>query len=1829
MAIIIGNSDYMGNPGGGWNAAGSVWGNTTDDTFNFETQAYASNTAFTFDGKGGNDTIDFTGYTAVTFNLARVYNDNLDGTANTVTVWGTSANDTFQWNGQSSVIANGAGGNDVLTAAIASAAVTIDANSTQFVSIESFTGSSYNDTFKWNGVGTLAFDGGSGNDTLKAEASTSTIFNFAQTSLTNIETVAHNGAENVTYIFGSTTSLPTIQGSAANDFLSFSAATAGVSVNVNDTKFTSIDQFIGSAKNDAFNWSGSGTQPNLDGGAGTDTLRLMGTGTVNANTAITSIEVFVGASGNDTFNFTGSTAASINGGLGGDVVNFNSAASGVDFNLAQLTYQSIQSSQTYTVFGGTSNDTFHWTGQSAVTLNGGADGNDVLTADYATAAVTLDANSAQFVGIEGFIGSNFSDTLKWNGIGAPSLDGGNGNDTLSFAAATAGVTVNVNDLKITNIESFLGSSLADKFNWAGAGSFTLNGGAGIDTLQLNATSATTYVLADAHLSLIDTIVGTAGYNDTVAWAGADTFSFDLGNGAGDALDISSSTAGRNINLAGSQFTNIEIVTGSNYADTLYGSSAADTLYGGNGADALWGGSDSLADSLSGGSGADTYYWSRGFGNDTIMDGGAWAVSTVDTLVLQDVALADLNIGSGSAAVGQNNVISRIDTANISFNIYKQGINSILTMDMANNNTSYRQVALTDSTFNLFVGNDAADAIITGTSAADLIYGSTTAANTLSGGTGGADTMVGGAANDTFVYSSLATFIGQGGNDVVTAASSTTGVYINLTDTALFSNVEYAIGSSLADGLRGTNSANSLSGGAGADFINGRSGNDTLLGGAGADTFYFDVEFGNDRILTETDKTQSAADVVRFDNANYADLTFGLSGNNAVIGYGASTGKTGELTIEGFADVNEVYGAANANAYRVNTFVTADKTFGLALGSSTTHTLVGSSLDDYIRANDGITFNDTIDGGLGVDTIYGSTGNDYVKFDVNDALVDGGAGNDTLAMSAAGTLDASVAGIFSNFEVYKGSSAADIIRGSSAGETILGEGGADHLWGSAGTDSIKGGAGADTYWYYSGDATDTIADDQNNIKSDVVFFADKNFADLTFTASGANLNIDLGAASGTGNDTLVLDNWLTYGANSVTVNNNRITTFMTMDKTFGLSIANDVATTLVGTSLSDYLRGGAANDVLTGGTSGDSLLGGGANDSLTYSINNAFYDGGADTDTLNAAAQTASLTIDLRTAATYANIEYVQGGSGADILRGSSKADTLVGGSGDDNLWGYAGNDSLVGGVGADTYWFGSGDGSDSIAYDSLYSRYDQVQFGALDTVTFSQLNFGAANQTDLVIGLGTDSLTLAGWINYSGSTAATVTNANLYRISTFATSDKTFGLAVANDTATSLVGSSFSDYMLGGTGNDTLKGGAGDSLFGGAGSDVLQITAAATILDGGADTDTLSAAALTSGVTIDLRETATYANIEYVLGSSLADILRGTTGVETLEGGKGNDHLWGNSGNDVLIGGVGADTYWFASGDGVDTITDAGTDSVRDAVAFFAADGSAVNFSALSFARSSASGTDDLTIAVNAAYGYTDQLVLANWGAQATTGRVGTFVTSDLTFGLAIGTSAADTLTGTSIGDYITGLDGADIIDGGLGADTIYAGNDADQITYKAGAALFDGGDGIDTLTAATATTAADIRITGNAKFANIEYFVGSSLADTLCGAANDETIKGGLGNDWLYGAAGNDYMDGGAGSDTFWFGNGDGADTIAAGTAVNLDYIGMWGSDGSNIQSTGVANGNLVITLTSGDSLTVTGWDTTTLGSKLNNFDFGSTGLWQLTAAGDGTTVGTWAKIR
>jgi hypothetical protein len=160
--------------------------------------------------------------------------------------------------------------------------------------------------------------------------------------------------------------------------------------------------------------------------------------------------------------------------------------------------------------------------------------------------------------------------------------------------------------------------------------------------------------------------------------------------------------------------------------------------------------------------------------------------------------------------------------------------------------------------------------------------------------------------------------------------------------------------------------------------------------------------------------------------------------------------------------------------------------------------------------------------------------------------------------------------------------------------------------------------------------------------------------------------------------------------------------------------------------------------------------------------------------------------------------------------------------------------------------------------------------------------------------------------------------------------DDTLGGGSGKD---ALSGDAGDDLVQGGDSDDKLSGGAGsDQLFGGSGADLLDGGADDDLFDGGSERDTVTYAAASRGVKVDLglsgfQDTRgagldSFFSIERVIGSRFSDTLSGGAfndallggdRADTLSGGDGTDTLSGGKGDDFLNGGSGADRFVFGS----------------------------------------------------------------------------------------------------------------------------------------------------------------------------------------------------------------------------------------------------------------------------------------------------------------------------
>jgi Ca2+-binding RTX toxin-like protein len=318
-------------------------------------------------------------------------------------------------------------------------------------------------------------------------------------------------------------------------------------------------------------------------------------------------------------------------------------------------------------------------------------------------------------------------------------------------------------------------------------------------------------------------------------------------------------------------------------------------------------------------------------------------------------------------------------------------------------------------------------------------------------------------------------------------------------------------------------------------------------------------------------------------------------------------------------------------------------------------------------------------------------------------------------------------------------------------------------------------------------------------------------------------------------------------------------------------------TLLGTSLTDHMRGAAGPDAMWG-RGGDDVLDGGAGDDV--------LDGGIGNDVLS-------------------------GGSGNDSLQGSWGADRLDGGAGADTVNGGYGSDVLA----------ASGDG------DTLLGG-DWAPSGVPDTVDYSAAGAGVTVLLSSTIENNDTEYHFDGTRGYAHVTG-TGQVAGMAAHDTLININGVIGTAFDDYLSDSTTSFYFDEILDGGAGNDTLVSHGGgnygystrDTLIGGAGDDryVLSIYAltdnAVSIVEAaGQGHDTI-------GITGGHAVFTVPANVEDVISGAIASVeltgnaldnrLAGGNGRDVLRGGDGDDTLAGGGGSDDLSGGTGADRFLY------------------------------------------------------------------------------------------------------------------------------------------------------------------------------------------------------------------------------------------------------------------------------------------------------------------------------
>lgn len=675
-----------------------------------------------------------------------------------------------------------------------------------------------------------------------------------------------------------------------------------------------------------------------------------------------------------------------------------------------------------------------------------------------------------------------------------------------------------------------------------------------------------------------------------------------------------------------------------------------------------------------------------------------------------------------------------------------------------------------------------------------------------------------------------------------------------------------------------------------DYIEGGDGNDVLEGGDDGETGFLgggqfafgiiggDVLFGgidNDRlygnVFKETvdlvrDGETGSASIIRgdvLDGGDGNDLLAGDINGDVVLG-----GAGDDLLIGGAGD-DFLFGDAKQAFPLMNL---ADPQAAPYWGWSITSLVNGATRVD--------TFNQStkVEAATpGRDLIYGGAGNDKVYAGCNDDVVWGGSGEDWLF--GEGGSDVLIGG--AENDVLAGDSEStplaqqgdDYLDGDDGGDQLFGYGGNDILIGGAGDDTLQGGdgndiliagtgggdiliggSGKDTYIFNRGDGAKTIIDtarDANDPEASVIVFTDDIFkGDITF--SNGSLIVNLGPSNPddplAGNDQL---HFLDFNGD-----------FPELTAAIGEIHFAD------GSSMS-------YEDILAQG----------------FDIDGTAFDDTGET----AALIGTSVTDRIRG---FAGSDELEGHDGDDVLIGDGGSDRLDAGNGNDALDGGAGSDFLAGGMGSDDYWFIRGDGLDTLTEGSLFvpglidpTHTDRIVFGeGISREDVSLLRSADGNLT-VRYGIG-DEVLIEGQYSANGadierivfSDSRTIEKAELDVLET--------GM---------VDGTAGSDEIYGTAGNDVLRGQAGDDFLDGgpiperrmAGTPLIT---GDDVLDGGAGADTY---ALYWGMgedriidsvdgqtnTLMLLEGATLDSVKTIRdGDDLRVVLRGSGGNAMVQG---------------------------------------------------------------------------------------------------------------------------------------------------------------------------------------------------------------------------------------------------------------------------------------------------------------------------------------------------------
>jgi Ca2+-binding RTX toxin-like protein len=1009
-----------------------------------------------------------------------------------------------------------------------------------------------------------------------------------------------------------------------------------------------------------------------------------------------------------------------------------------------------------------------------------------------------------------------------------------------------------------------------------------------------------------------------------------------------------------------------------------------------------------------------------------------------------------------------------------------------------------------------------------------------------------------------------------------------------------------VGSSGHNYFRGGLGNNDFTGGNGEDTFIATGGTNTYHGGGGNDTLY-GAGLGNLYGGAGQDKIYIGLGNAYGEDGNdlfYNDSFYHISADNAVIDGGTGYDRfycDRYLDNKNYINIEQlIVGTGWWDFYTTPTAIMSFQS--IKMGQKVTYFSGGGTVDltgKIINPLQNLDFRAVGDGNF---TFIGGTGNDlFVGGSGNDTFF-GGEGNDKLITNASGALG--------GHDILDGGGGDDEIRTENLDVVVNGGGGDDAIYCAGGM--IDGGDGFDTLFadksFYATSVSNVeklkIITSNYVLSVGISLLENFQYIESAQPLSAGKLLI-----------TLIGDGSLNLTGKVV----DRGIDILFSGQTSGVSIISSDKDDIVhGTSFGDFLGGALGADQIYGGLGDDSLDGGGDNDLLegergndtihggdgddnirgdaTGNLNpgddQLFGDGGDDTlyggagndhydggtgynlldynfeTTFSGDTGTHGVIVNMSTAAlvnvSVAGIATITVAAGSAIdarnytdtlvsiqqLGGTGFDDILVGSDNGGVLYGNGGKDFIKGGSGADDLLGGDGD-------DQLFGREgDNLYYGGAgdDTYTGGTLKgFGQWDEISYEFDLGGSGIVVA----YSATGNVTITDTEGY-VETGTSIEEVRGSQYAD----SFKGNSGDDWAEGLESADIFNMGTGrdgvaydrEAYFGATQGVIVNIstTTVSVALQNGLERVIAGRARDSFGFT------DTLISVEDVDGTDFDDAIYGNGDDNYLRGFDGKDILLGGAGKDTIIGGAGADNM--IGGDGDDLyVVDLATDSVVETNSNSAIGGiDKVAFDGLT-------GTYVLTANVE---------ILELVGTSAINGA---------------GNALANHITGNSAANTINGGVGSDVMTGGDGSDIYTVDNVGDSVVEAAGIAA---GISDSIHSSVTFTSKANVErlfLTGsnaiNATGLNgqADFLIGNASSNTLTGLGGDDILNGGLGADSLVGGANNDtyYVDNLGDIVTELAGTTNGTNDIVNSiisftNAANVERLNLTGT--ANVNATGLA---------------------------------------------------------